>query len=195
MEKIDSLTLESASRGSVVAISIALIWLAVAFLKSDRFPIDIPPKVRAPLAVALGQLLAVLGAVQSGVSWPAAAIAGLVASSGAVTFQEILGALRGLKPPTPPPGLLIVLCLIGSGGCAGSWRDQLASGLNGANQAIEVATPQIEIRYEIDRKACAGNAECEQKAKDIFNAYATGANAFRVLFCALSETGEGCFDD
>jgi Mrp family chromosome partitioning ATPase len=99
MDQIDPTIAEQAGAGRHVAIAAVIVWALVAAMKSPAFPLDIPPKARPWLALALGQVYAVLAAVVGGIPWGAALVDGLVATTLAVTGQELgAAALRRGAP-------------------------------------------------------------------------------------------------
>lgn len=106
---------DSASHGGLVGIAALTIWLLIGFLKSDAplaKSIPLPPRARPLLAVALGQTYAVLEAVLGGIPWGAAIVRGLLASAGAIGFQEVLHGGKGGEPPA-------------AGGAGGTQNDTL----------------------------------------------------------------------
>ena len=96
---MDPIIAEQAGAGRHVAIAAVLVWALVAALKSPAFPLEIPPRARPWLALVLGQVYAVLAAVVGGVPWGVALVDGLVATTLAVTGQELgAAALRRGAP-------------------------------------------------------------------------------------------------
>ncbi len=89
-----------------VAVAAIVIGIIVRLLKSDtKIPIDIPPRWRAPLAVALGGAAGALDklAEQSDVTWTSALVKGLVAAGIAmITHTLVIDSARGGKEITVP---------------------------------------------------------------------------------------------
>lgn len=99
MDEIDSTIAEQAGAGRHVAIAAVIVWALVATLKSPAFPLQVPPRARPWLALALGQVYAVLAAVVGGVPWGVALVDGLIATTLAVTGQDLgAAALRRGAP-------------------------------------------------------------------------------------------------
>ncbi len=125
--------------GQLVALAMGHKWIALAavgiglvvrLLKSDtKIPIDIPPRLRAPLALALG---AASGAIDKLVeagstTWTAAITSGVLAAVLAmISHTTVIGSMRGGKeldipgliktntppgpgkpPSVPPPGMVV----------------------------------------------------------------------------------------
>lgn len=89
----------------------AVIFLVVRVLKSDTPLPTVPPRWRAPLAVGLGLLGAVVEKVATGASWSNALADGIVASLSAIASHELIveSARNGRdlgtpKDRVPPPG-------------------------------------------------------------------------------------------
>jgi hypothetical protein len=92
-----------------VPLAALVITFAVRLLKSDtKIPIDIPPRWRIWLALALGCVSGVLEAVVTGTKWEAAIVGGLVSTGLAVLGQNIvIDSMRGGKEFVVP-GLTLV---------------------------------------------------------------------------------------
>lgn len=153
MEQIDSTLVESASKGSWVAVAALVTWALIAAMKSDRIPINIPPRARPIIALVLGQVFAVLSAVMGGVSWPAAVVSGVAAAAFAIAGQEIGSAAKPTIAKIPPPSvplatiggfllLCLVLMVLGVG-CGLSPRHVAAESALGVTDVLEEAEPQI----------------------------------------------------
>lgn len=86
-----------------VSATVGVVHMLVAYLKSDRFPVDIPARYRTLLAFLLAQLSGALQMVVMGVPWQAAVLDALVAGMGAVSLQEaVVEGVRKGKDWFPP---------------------------------------------------------------------------------------------
>lgn len=91
-----------------VLIAAFVIGFLVRLLKSDtKIPIDIPPRLRLPLAFAFGAIGGVLETIASGKPWRQAVFEGAVAAALAVLGQNVfIDSIRGGKE-LPIPGLML----------------------------------------------------------------------------------------
>lgn len=91
-----------------IAIAALVIGFVVRLLKSDtKIPVDIPPRYRVWLALALGGAAGALDKLvgQEGVTWTAALVQGLLAAVLAIVGHNVvIDSLRGGKE-LPVPGL------------------------------------------------------------------------------------------
>ncbi len=121
MDPINTSIQESAARGGYAALAAIVVWAVIAIVKRDDVPIPLPPRYRPLLALALGQVYAVLEAVVGGMPWGAAIVRGLVVAAGAVAMHEVGSKLRAapaVKPPSvPPPMPPLLVLLLALGGC------------------------------------------------------------------------------
>ncbi len=115
MDPISDTIQESASRGGYAAIAALIVWASIAVIKRDDVPIPLPPRYRPLLALALGQVYAVLETVVGGMPWGAAVVRGLVVAAGAIAVHEVGSKVRApaeaVKPPSVPPPMPPLLLL------------------------------------------------------------------------------------
>lgn len=92
-----------------VAVAAIIIGLIVRLLKSDtKIPIDIPPRLRAPLAIALGAAAGALDKLgnMQGVTWTTALLEGVTAAVIAIVSHTlVINSARDGKE-LPIPGLI-----------------------------------------------------------------------------------------
>jgi len=83
-----------------------LIGALIRALKSDRIPINIPPRWRPVLALVLGQFAGVVEALTRGTPWRDALLGGLLASLGAMGGHDVVigGMLGGRELGAPKAG-------------------------------------------------------------------------------------------
>lgn len=107
MTDLPAIAADMASRGQWIPLASLAIGLIVRLLKSDtKLPIDVPPRLRSPLALVLGMVAAVLDRVATGVTWKVAILSGIVASVFAIVGHDtFIMSLRGGKE-IPVPGLM-----------------------------------------------------------------------------------------
>lgn len=75
---------------------------------------------------------------------------------------------------------------------AGCHRAELEHGLEGARDALEVAEPCLVEARAQELQACAGNADCEGKARARWAKIADGLDAFHAAWCIVAPKAEGC---
>lgn len=149
IEVIDQTIIESASKGEWVPVIAFVTWLLVAAIKSDRFPVDIPPRARPIVAVVLAQVLASAQAIMGGISWRGAVLSGVVAAALAIAGQELGSSTKSgaTKSPLPPPTAILLLALLGGApvvsGCGLSPRHIAAESALGLTDVLEEAEPQL----------------------------------------------------
>lgn len=79
-------------------VTLVVVHALMAYLKSNHFPIDIPKRWRAPLALVLAQASGGLQMIVMGAPWQTALLDALVAGLGAVGGHEaVVEGLRGGK--------------------------------------------------------------------------------------------------
>ena len=188
MEQLNQLTVESASKGSWVAIAAICIWLFIRVLKSDSIPVSIPAPWRPILAVGLGQAFAVLSAVLGGLSWPAAVLSGLAAAYGAVGTQEVGGAAKDVAKP-PGPGMLMIVFMFVFTGCGA--QEQLVKFAEGSRDLAEYAEPCMYGALEVDLARCS-TPECVAEVQHKWEAPMSTLDLVKQTWCAISPSSEGC---
>lgn len=97
----------AANAGQWILVAALAIGILVRLVKSDnKFPIDIPPRLRVWLALGLGVISGILMKVASGMTWKASIVAGLASSVTAILGQNVvIDSIRGGKE-IPVPGLM-----------------------------------------------------------------------------------------
>lgn len=154
MDPITDSIHDSASRGGYAAIAAIAIWAIIALVKRDDIPIPLPPRARPLLALALGQVYAVLEAVVGGMPWGAAVVRGLVVAAGAIATHEVGSKLRApevVKPPSVPPPMPPLLLLVFLAGCVpllgcGSPLEQAVQVQHAGAAAIEHGGEELQER-------------------------------------------------
>jgi hypothetical protein len=192
MDPISDTIQESASRGGYAAIAALIVWASIAVIKRDDVPIPLPPRYRPLLALALGQVYAVLETVVGGMPWGAAVVRGLVVAAGAIAVHEVGSKVRApaeaVKPPSVPPPMppLLLLCLALAGcvpllGCGSPLRALIVT-TDAAAVAGEAARPIL-------REACTEPAEALVRRLDAADRAGNvdAARAVRVEAAALAE--------
>lgn len=187
MEDLNQLTVESASKGSWVAIAAVCIWVFIRVLKSDSIPVSIPAPWRPVLAVVLGQAFAVLSSVVGGLSWSAAVVAGLVASAGAIGSQEVGGAVKTVAKP-PGPGMLLALTLVL---CGCGAQEQIAKFAEGSRDVATYAEPCMLGALEVDLARCS-TPECVAEVQHKWAGPMSALDLVKASWCAFSPSSEGC---
>lgn len=132
-----------------IALAAILVGLLVRVLKSDvKITPTIPARYRPFLALALGQLAAVLDHVASGTPWRDAAIGGFIAAVVAMVGHEAaIEKLRGgqelgaPKPEAIAPLLLMVYLVLGPSACGAQQR------------IVDAATVQANAMHELASEA------------------------------------------
>ena len=187
MDELNSLTVESASKGSWVAIAALVIWLFIRVLKSDSVPVSIPAPWRPVLAVGLGQAFAVLSSVVGGLSWPAAVVSGLVAAAGAIGSQEVGGAVKTVAKP-PGPGMLLALTLVL---CGCGAQEQLVKFAEASRDVATYAEPCMYGALELDLARCS-TPECVAEVQRKWEPPMSTLDLVKQTWCTISPSSEGC---
>lgn len=123
-----------------------VVGFLVRLVKSDKIPIDVPPRFRPLLAVGLGVVSAICEAVIMGTPVVQAAIGGLASAIAAIGGHDVLieAIFGGKEPSVKASGgvvggiLAAILALSQASGCA-AYADEmkkLESGLVVANEAV-----------------------------------------------------------
>jgi hypothetical protein len=203
--EIEQVVKDGVANGSGVAIAAVVVWLLVAYFKSDKFPVDVPPGLRPFLALGLGQSYAALAAIVGGKPVAEAVIDGVVASGFAVAGQEFGKPLpsaaqaaihllaEALKNFFKKGGGTSVFLLFFLGGCVS--KEDVEAGINGAVEFHDKAAPCLMSLYAKELADCAGNEVCMAKVHEVYGAAIDGSNALRKLVCAIDKTAEGCADE
>jgi hypothetical protein len=187
------LVLREAGAGSLVALAALVIWSLVSLLKSDRIPIDIPPRLRPWLAFALGQTFAVLEVVLQGTPARQAVIQGVYATVLAIGGQElggaagpaILGALRKGAPPA------LLLCLTVIVGCSGATAE-LQQFAEASRDIIEAADPCFVAQQEKQLEDCRKDPACVARVLEVWRPIKKAINVANAIWCARMPDAEGC---
>lgn len=196
LETLDESVVESASRGELVPLAAAGVWLLVRLLKSDAFPVDIPPRFRPLLALVLGQVSAVLLAVVGGMSWRGAVVSGLIATALAIAGQELGASAKPAAAKLPPPPTAVVLPLLLLVGAS--------AGLSGCGLPAKVETALEASRdVAVFAESCAVEAQglalerceteaCRAEVKAAFAPIADALDLLHQVWCGLAPESEGC---
>jgi hypothetical protein len=189
---MDEQVITQAGQGSHVAGAALAVWVLVSVLKSDRVPINVPPAVRPWLALVLGQVYAVLSAVVLGQPWGAAVVDGLLATTLAVTGQELGSSVTRLPPPPPSvlPLLLTVAALGGLTSCGGA--QQVTRLAEAARDVAVVAEPCLVEVQRAELRTCEGEAGCEGMVRQRWAPVAAALDVLHDAWCGLSPESEGC---
>ena len=161
----------SAERGEWVGVATLVIWLLIAFLKSDRFPLDVSPRARVFLAVGLGQVYAIGEAVIGGMPWGAAIVRGVITSAMTVFAQEVLFGGKERKPGGATAGagavgVLMLVLVTFVAGCV----DAVKAGALVANKmsaAGDAAAPKLEAKCVAPMVAAAAMQDVLKKAATV----------------------------
>lgn len=196
IEALDQSVVESASRGELVPLAAAGVWLLVRLLKSDAFPVDISPRLRPLLALVLGQLSAVLLAVVGGMSWRGAVVSGLIATALAIAGQELGASAKPAAPKLPPPptsAVLPLLLLVGaSAGLSGCGIGQeMVRVVEASRDVVTVAEPCLAAAQKVEIDACA-NAACVERVAVAWEPIMAALDVIHQAWCAVSPSSEGC---
>ncbi|HMI94594.1 MAG TPA: hypothetical protein VK509_24640 [Polyangiales bacterium] len=155
-----------------IPLAAVLIGLVVRLSKSDKFaawfPINVPPKWRAPFALGLGLVAAVVSEVAKGGNWKAAIVGGLFASFMAITSHDIVvegardGREIGQKPIQPKVLMMLVLWagVAAVHGCGAGSKETACQLLRVAADGCPYFTVLLAdgTREEVPREEIAGMA-------------------------------------
>lgn len=187
------LVLREAGAGSLVALAALVIWSLVSLLKSDRIPIDIPPRLRPWLAFGLGQTFAVLEVVLQGTPARQAVIQGIYATVLAIGGQELGGSagpaiLGALKRGAPPALLLFVSVLVG---CSGATAE-VARYAEASRDILAAAEPCFVAQQQAQLEACKADEACLARVSDVWGPIKRSLTVAHDVWCTLAPESEGC---
>lgn len=204
--ELEQVIKDGVQSGDAIAVAALVVWLLTAYFKSDKFPIDVPPRVRPFLALGLAQSYASLAAIVGGKPVADSVIDGLLVGAVAIASQEAGKPLSGpvqsavaavgefLKGLFKKGGAgMSVFLLFVLSSCVD--KSKIEAGLNGAVEFHDRAAPCLMSMYANDLANCAGNDACMAQVHDVYGKAIDGSNAFRMLICAIDKSAEGCSDE
>jgi hypothetical protein len=175
-----------------------VVGFLVRLVKEERVPINVAPRFRPLLAVALGMVSAICEAVILKTPILTAAIGGFGSAVIAIGGHDVLvEAIFGGKEPSVKAsggvvGLVIMaLVAMSQSGCAAK-RD-LEKALDTSVVIIDRAEPCFVGMQQAELRQCEpDNAECIQRVKDRWSPVADALDAYRAFLCGISPDAEGC---